>query len=98
MAKASQLDVPLALKILLNFVKFIQNISLMNFEVKNTNYKEAISDVLQRQNFMKHIGFTLDKISPGYMEGSLPFNEFLKQQAGFLHGGAIATLADLVCG
>jgi uncharacterized protein (TIGR00369 family) len=70
----------------------------MNFQPKNSRYKEAIEEVLQRQNFMKHIGFSLDKISPGYMEGSLPFTDFLKQQVGFLHGGAIATLADLVCG
>ena len=70
----------------------------MNFEPRNKNYRQAIEDVLQRQNFMKYIGFSLTQITPGYMEGSLPFNDFLKQQSGFLHGGAIATLADLVCG
>jgi uncharacterized protein (TIGR00369 family) len=70
----------------------------MNFTPKNPRYKEAIQEVLDKQHFMKHIGFELTLISPGYMEGEIPFKEFLKQQAGFLHGGVIATLSDLVCG
>ena len=70
----------------------------MNFTPKNPNFKEAISTVLERQEFMKHIGFNLTKIEPGLMEGEIQFMDFLKQQSGFLHGGVIATLSDLVCG
>jgi len=70
----------------------------MQFVPKNIHYHEAIQEVLLNQNFMKHIGFELTKIEPGAIEGKLNFQGFLKQQNGFLHGGAIATMADLVCG
>lgn len=70
----------------------------MNFQPKNPQYIQAIEGVLEKQNFMHHIGFNLTKITPGYMEGKIQFKDFLKQQSGFLHGGVIATLADLVSG
>ena len=70
----------------------------MNFQPKNSQYIQAIEGVLEKQNFMHHIGFNLTKITPGYMEGEIQFKDFLKQQSGFLHGGVIATLADLVSG
>ncbi len=47
---------------------------------------------------MHLIGFKFTKMEAGYMEGELPFKEVLRQQSGILHGGVIATLADVVCG
>jgi len=70
----------------------------MIFVPKNPNYRHAIEEVLLKQNFMHHIGFNLTKIEPGMIEGEIHFEEFLKQQSGFLHGGVIATISDLVSG
>jgi uncharacterized protein (TIGR00369 family) len=68
------------------------------FEIKNPGWKEGIEKILQRQNFMYHIGMVITRMEPGEIEGHLPFREILKQQSGFLHGGAIATICDIVSG
>ena len=47
---------------------------------------------------MQYIGFSLTKIEAGYMEGEAPFINALEQQDGLVHGGVIATVADLVTG
>jgi uncharacterized protein (TIGR00369 family) len=47
---------------------------------------------------MQHLGFKINKIEPGYVEGILNIEPHHKQHIGFLHGGVTATLADLVAG
>jgi uncharacterized protein (TIGR00369 family) len=68
------------------------------FEIKNPEWKAGIEKILQRQNFMYHMGMVITKTEPGNIEGNLPFREILKQQSGFLHGGAIASACDIVSG
>ena len=65
---------------------------------KNPDFREAINEVLAGQHFMHHLGFKLTHIEPGDVSGEMPFQGFLRQQNGFLHGGAIATVCDLVAG
>ncbi|MEQ8927799.1 MAG: PaaI family thioesterase [Fulvivirga sp.] len=67
-------------------------------QVFNPDYKTLIKQHLERQQFMKHIGFDLNVIEPGRMEGSLKLEEYHKQQKGFAHGGLVATLADITAG
>ena len=47
---------------------------------------------------MHHIGFELTSIEPGEVNGEMQIEEYIKQQTGFIHGGATATFADLVMG
>lgn len=47
---------------------------------------------------MHHIGFTLTRIEEAIVEGEADMQAFLRQQNGFLHGGATATFCDLVAG
>ena len=47
---------------------------------------------------MHHIDFTLDEIDVGVTAGWLKINEIHKQQKGLVHGGVIATVADIVAG
>lgn len=68
------------------------------YTAMNPQYAELIADKLQRQHFMRHIGFELSYVAPGYIEGGAPLREDLKQQDGFIHGGVSATCADLVTG
>ncbi|MDX1628926.1 MAG: PaaI family thioesterase [Fulvivirga sp.] len=63
-----------------------------------TDFKARITKFLERQHFMKHINFSLDVIEKGRTEGWLDIAEIHKQQKGLVHGGVIATLADITAG
>jgi uncharacterized protein (TIGR00369 family) len=67
-------------------------------KTKNPDFEATIRQKLQGQHFMNHIGFRLTMISEGLIEGETEIREELKQQNGFLHGGATATICDLVTG
>ncbi|MEM6522782.1 MAG: PaaI family thioesterase [Bacteroidota bacterium] len=67
-------------------------------KVYNPDYQNRILEHLDRQYFMKHIGFELDVIKPGRTEGWLRFEQIHQQQKGFAHGGLVATLADITAG
>lgn len=47
---------------------------------------------------MHHISFVLDDIEPGKTSGWLEIQDIHKQQKGLVHGGVIATVADIVAG
>lgn len=66
--------------------------------ILNPDYETRIKKFLERQYFMKHINFDLGVIKPGATEGSLTIEELHLQQKGFLHGGVIATVADITMG
>ena len=70
----------------------------MQFIPKNLNYKQRILNQLEKQNFMHLINFDLDKIDAGITEGKLEIQPIHFQQDGFLHGGVVASLADIVAG
>ena len=64
----------------------------------NPDFKALVEKYLDRQHFMKHIGFTLDVIEVSRTEGWLTLEKKHQQQKGFAHGGLIATLADITAG
>jgi len=68
------------------------------FISKNPDFVATIHEKLKGQHFMNHIGFRITRIEAGEVEGEIELTNFLKQQNGFLHGGATATLCDLVAG
>ena len=47
---------------------------------------------------MHHFGFDLNVINEGHMEGVMDVKPIHYQQDGFLHGGVIASVADIVAG
>ncbi|WP_240047196.1 PaaI family thioesterase [Hymenobacter nivis] len=53
---------------------------------------------LLRQHFMHHVGADLTLIAPGRIEAEVVIGEQHKQQRGFVHGGMVATMADLAAG
>jgi uncharacterized protein (TIGR00369 family) len=57
-----------------------------------TRHKIAVNQ------FLKHIDFKIDKIEPGVIEGHIDFQEFHQQQDGWVHGGVISTICDMVAG
>ncbi|MCA6073890.1 PaaI family thioesterase [Fulvivirga sedimenti] len=62
------------------------------------DYKQRVKTFLERQYFMKHIGFDLNVIEEGRTEGVLEVEQIHHQQKGLVHGGVIATLADITAG
>ncbi|MCG8389442.1 MAG: PaaI family thioesterase [Cytophagales bacterium] len=67
-------------------------------KVYNPDFKSRVEKYLQRQEFMKHIGFNLDVIEAGRTEGKLTLEKKHLQQKGYAHGGLVATLADITAG
>ncbi len=65
---------------------------------RNPNFKKRIEKHLLKQEFMHHIGFKLDVIEAGKIEGRMKLEQIHLQQAGLVHGGVIATVADIVAG
>src|SRR5690606_10956763 len=55
---------------------------------------ERYRAVLASQPFSAHLGTTLEAAEPGRVQLALPITPQLLQQHGFVHGGAIAYLAD----
>lgn len=51
-----------------------------------------------KQKLMTTIGAVLEKVDAGAVSIRLPFRDDLTQQHGFLHAGAIASVADSACG
>jgi len=70
----------------------------MEFIPAFSDYEKKVTASFDRQGFMKHIRATLSKVSPGFCEISVPYNENLSQQHGFFHAGVVGTIADNVAG
>jgi len=53
---------------------------------------------IARQTILATLGVTVERISPGYVELGLVSRADLAQQHGFVHAGALTTIADSACG
>jgi uncharacterized protein (TIGR00369 family) len=51
-----------------------------------------------RQSMMATLGAEIAAVRAGEVEIVLPFSDRILQQHGFIHAGAIATIADSACG
>lgn len=69
-----------------------------NYQALNPDFRPRLLKALERQFFMKLIGFHITKIEPGYIEGELQIEEKHLQQHDFLHGGLMATCLDIAMG
>ena len=61
-------------------------------------YEARVRASFERQRFMQTIGARILRVAPGEVDVELPVREGLAQQHGFLHAGALATVADSACG
>lgn len=67
-------------------------------EPQDPAYDQRVRDSFARQRFMATLGARLAHVAPGEVDIELPAREELTQQHGFLHAGALATVADSACG
>src|SRR5688572_3883733 len=51
-----------------------------------------------KQSFMRTLGASLIRVAPGEVEIAMPVAGHLCQQHGFVHAGAVASIADSACG
>ena len=70
----------------------------MKLELRNPDFKKNIIEKLKGQHFMHHIGFNLDTIELGCVEGEMALEQKHLQQFGFVHGGVTSTLMDITMG
>ena len=68
------------------------------YKIHNPDFKARIESHLKGQHFMNLIGFHINLIEEGRVEGWLELQQVHKQQKGLVHGGLSATLADIVAG
>jgi uncharacterized protein (TIGR00369 family) len=64
------------------------------FEPADGDFERRTRDSFARQGAMAHLGASLERVEPGYVEVSLAYREELSQQHGFFHAGIVATVAD----
>jgi uncharacterized protein (TIGR00369 family) len=57
-----------------------------------------VRDSFARQTIMTTIGASVASVRRGEVEIVLPFSGNILQQHGFIHAGAVATIADSACG
>jgi uncharacterized protein (TIGR00369 family) len=64
----------------------------------NREILDTLLASFRRQGLSATLGASLMRVEPGQVVVGMPFSERLTQQNGFVHGGAIATIADMACG
>lgn len=66
--------------------------------MSSTLLHDRIADSFQRQRLLQTLGARLLRVADGEVDIELPWSEAVQQQHGFVHAGAIATIADSACG
>jgi uncharacterized protein (TIGR00369 family) len=64
----------------------------------NPEYVSDIRASFRRQGLNATLAASLTFIAPGQVHIDMPFSEHLTQQNGYIHAGAITTIADNACG
>lgn len=59
---------------------------------------ERIRQSFDRQGFMRTLGASLESVEPGTVTITCALDERMTQQHGLMHGGVLASLADVACG
>jgi uncharacterized protein (TIGR00369 family) len=68
------------------------------FQAADPDLEARIRAGFEAQAIMRTLGAELTGLAPGQARIEMPFNAAFGQQDGFLHAGAITTLADSACG
>jgi uncharacterized protein (TIGR00369 family) len=70
----------------------------MTFESRDPDFEQRVRASFGRQAVMRLLDVTMERVSPGIVDLTLPFRADLTQQHGFLHAGIAATVVDSACG
>ena len=64
----------------------------------DSDFETRIRASFPRQTFMTTLGASLERVAPGAIDIKLRIRAELSQQHGFVHAGAVASIADSACG
>ncbi len=67
-------------------------------DLKDPQALERIRRIFEAVPFLRHLGIRLVDLGPGWAETALVVGPHLGQAEGFVHAGAVATMADHTCG
>lgn len=67
---------------------------MSKFVARNAEFESAVRESFARQTLMATLGASIDRLEPGAVDLRLPYSPALCQQNGYLHAGAIASVAD----
>ena len=70
----------------------------MAFTPRNPDFETLVRENYSRQHFLRYMGAEIGEIAPGFCTLHLKSRPELSQQNGFMHGGAVAALADVASG
>jgi uncharacterized protein (TIGR00369 family) len=62
------------------------------------DFERRVRASFEKQKLMATLGAKLVRVEPGAIEIRLPIRDHISQQHGFVHAGAIASIADSACG
>jgi uncharacterized protein (TIGR00369 family) len=65
---------------------------------QDPTYEARVRESFSRQSYMATLGASIAHIGPGEVHLRLPFSPQLCQQNGYLHAGAVASVADSAAG
>ena len=71
---------------------------MTSFTPIDPDFEKRVRDSFDRQQFMHTIGATLGSVKAGSVDIHLPITPSVAQQHGFVHAGAVASIADSACG
>lgn len=77
---------------------FAARVDAASAQAPDEDVWKRVQSSVENQAFLRHVGARLECVGPGSVEIGLSFQEALTQQHGFVHGGVIATLADVAAG
>ena len=70
----------------------------MSDAAQDRDADKRVRESFSRQSIMTTIGASVQSVRRGEVEIVLPFADHILQQHGFIHAGAVATIADSACG
>jgi uncharacterized protein (TIGR00369 family) len=68
------------------------------FAPKNPDYRAVATATFDRQQAMRTLGISIERLAPGEIELAMPYRADLTQQNGFIHAGIITAALDSACG
>ncbi|HMB69530.1 MAG TPA: PaaI family thioesterase [bacterium] len=68
------------------------------FSVRDPDYERRVRESFAAQSFMATLGAEIVALGPGRCDIRMAYAPGLLQQDGFLHAGALATIADSAAG
>ena len=67
-------------------------------DTADSNADARVRASFAKQTIMVTLGASVASVKKGEVEIVLPFSDKILQQHGFIHAGAVATIADSACG